>query len=276
VTETLLNTESTPLNNVNLSLTTPAGWTAVPGSGASVSTVPAGGSAEVTWTVTPPPSAAPGSYDLVASATSSSSTGLTTVTALDRVAVPYQSLTAAFDNAGVSDDAAPNTGNLDGGGRSYSAQALAAAGLSSGATVTHDGLSFVWPSAAPGTPGNATAHGQAIPVSGAGATLGFLGTGDYGTAEGAGAIVYTDGSLQRFDLAFADWWASSAARGGDIAATTTYVNTPTGRRQQQSNIYYASVPLTAGKTVRYVILPDVSNAPAVNQTAMHIFAVAIG
>jgi hypothetical protein len=176
----------------------------------------------------------------------------------------------------VSDDAAPATGNLDGGGRSYSAQALAAAGLNGGATVTHDGLSFVWPAAAPGSPGNVTAHGQAIPVTGSGATLGFLGTGDYGTAEGAGTIVYTDGGLQRFDLAFADWWASTAARGGDIAATTTYVNTPSGRRQQQSNVYYASVSLTAGKTVRYVILPDVSNGPAVNQTAMHIFAIAIG
>ena len=275
-TETLVNTGSDTLRSLDLGLTAPSGWTAVPGSSTSVSAVPAGGSAQVTWTVRPPLGAAPGRYGLEASATSETTRGESTVDSSADVALPYQSLAAAFNNAGVSDDANPASGNLDGGGRSYSMQALSAAGLTHSAVVTHDGLNFVWAGAAPGAPDNAVADGQAIPVTGRGTTLGFLGSGDYGTADGVGAIVYTDGSTQPFELTFADWWANRAARGGDILVTSPYVNTPSGKHQQPNNIYYAGVPLASGKTVQDVILPDVSQSPAVNQTAMHIFAVAIG
>ena len=52
-----------------------------------------------------------------------------------------------INNTGISDDSNPTAANLDGGGGSYSAQALAAAtpSLTPGATVMHDGLTFTWP-----------------------------------------------------------------------------------------------------------------------------------
>ena len=56
-------------------------------------------------------------------------------------------LSAAYDNTGVTDDSDTGPGNLDGSGSSLSAQALAAAGVTPGATV---------PSSAP-TPGTPTA-----------------------------------------------------------------------------------------------------------------------
>ncbi|MBV9379468.1 MAG: SGNH/GDSL hydrolase family protein, partial [Streptosporangiaceae bacterium] len=152
----------------------------------------------------------------------------------------------------------------------------AAAGLTPGATVTHDGLTFTWPNAQPGMPDNVVAGGQTIAVSGSGATLGLLGTGDYGSASGTGTITYTDGSTQQFTLTFPDWWSNTAPAGGDILATVPYINTPTGKLNQHVSVYYAGVPLQQGKTVKYVTLPDVSQGAAQGETVMHVFAVSTG
>ena len=183
-------------------------------------------------------------------------------------------LSGAFNNSGISDDADPAAGNLDGGGYSYSAQALAAAGLSPGASVTHDGLTFTWPDAAAGAPDDMLASGQTISVSGSG-TLGFLGASDYYGSSGTGTITYTDGTTQSFTLSLADWWANTATAGGNIVATVPYMNTSTGRMNQQVSVYYAAVPLQAGKTVQYVTLPNISQTAVQGSPSMHIFAVAV-
>jgi len=276
VTTTLPNAGSASLTNVNLTLTTPSSWTVRAISPSSFATVPGGRTAQTTWNVTAPAGVNPASYQLTAQATFQSANGAVVASDTAQTSVPYQSLTTAFDNAGISDDTNPTAGDLDGGGLSYSAQAVAATGLAPGATVTHAGLSFTWPNVPPGTADNLTASGQTIPLSGSGATLGFLGTSDYGTASDIGTIVYTDGSTQPFNLSLPDWWANQPTPGGDILATMPYINTQTGQRQQKDSVYYASVPLQPGKTVRYVTLPNVSQQATQGQTAMHIFAIAIG
>jgi len=43
----------------------------------------------------------------------------------------------------------------------------------------------------------------------------------------------------------------------------------------QVSIYYASVPLKAGKTVKYVTLSDISQGVASSGNTMNIFAMAI-
>lgn len=275
-TTTLTNTGGLTLNNVSVTLTGPSGWTVQATSPSTFASVAAGQSAKTTWAVTAPAGAPPGSYQLAAAATFTVAGIQRSVSAATQISVPYPSLTSAFDNPGISDDSNTTAGNLDGGGFSYSAQALAAAGLTSGAAVTHNGLTFTWPNASPGTADNVVAGGQTFAVSGSGATLGFLGTGDYGTASGGGTITYTDGSTQPFTLSFADWWANSPVPGGDIIASVPYINTPTGKLNQRVSVYYAAVPLQAGKTVRYVTLPDISHGVATGTTAMHIFAAAIG
>jgi beta-glucosidase len=73
-----------------------------------------------------------------------------------------------------------------------------------------------------------------------------------------------------------DWWSNAAPPGGDILASVSYINTPTGQLNQKVSVYYDPVQLQAGKTVRYVTLPDVSGGVAPGETAIHIFAVAIG
>jgi hypothetical protein len=181
-----------------------------------------------------------------------------------------------FNNSGISDDANPTGANFDGGGASYSAQALAAAGLTPSATITHDGVTFTWPNAQPGQPDNVVAGGQTFPISGSGNTLGLLGASDYGDSSGNGTIVYTDGTTQEFTLNFPDWWSNSTPSGGDILASFPYIHNNGGNYNQKVSIYYQGIPLQSGKTVKYVTLPNVSQQAIQGSTAMHVFAAAIG
>jgi hypothetical protein len=193
-----------------------------------------------------------------------------------RTQAPPAGLPSFFDNAGISDDTDPAAGNLDGDGSSFSAQALAAARLTPGAAVSHDGVNFTWPDAAPGRGDNVVADGQTIGLPGAGQTLGILGASDYGTATGTGTIKYADGRTQRFTVSFPDWWSNASPPNGDILATLPYLNTPDGKQGQADSIYYIGVPLTPGKTVRSVTLPKVSRRAVHGSPAMHIFALSIG
>ena len=275
-TTSLPNSSRATLRNVSVSLTGPSGWTVTATSPSSFSQVLPGQSAQTTWKVTVPAGAQSGPNELDAAATFTDANGTGSVEATSGASVSYSSLSSAFDNPGISDDASTTAGNLDGGGDSYSAEALATAGITPGGTIIHDGLSFTWPNATPGTADNMVAAGQTITLSGSGATLGLLGTGDYGTASGTGTIVYTDGTTQSFSLTFSDWWANQGPPGGDILTTVPYINTPGGQQNQHVSIYYAGVPLQPGKTVQYVTLPNVSSGVTSGTTAMHIFAAAIG
>ena len=109
-----------------------------------------GQTATTTWSVTVPAGAAPGTGQLEANADFNDANGQGSVSAPAQVSVPFPSLPDAFSNPGISDDSNTSAGNLDGGGASYSAQALAAAGLTPGATITHDGVTLTWPNAPAG------------------------------------------------------------------------------------------------------------------------------
>jgi beta-glucosidase len=181
----------------------------------------------------------------------------------------YPSVVAADDDTGLAPSASPLDGNYDGGGYSYDSDALPAAGLAPGATVTAQGVSFTWPSYAPGSFDNVRASGQTIAVSGSGPSLGFLGAGADGTQTGTVTINYTDGTSSTATLALADWYADSAAAGGTVVATIPW-NPALGSTlgAHQVSVYSAVLPLDAGKTVASVTLPE--------NFDMHIFAIAAG
>ena len=194
------------------------------------------------------------------------------------VTVPYSSLTAAYNNTGISDNANPAAADYDGVGDSYSAQALAAGTptpLTPGNQVTIGGTTFTWPAAAPGTPDNVVTGGQTVALSGSGTDLGFLGASQNGTASGTVTVHYADGSGQSFNLNLADWYAGSPAVGNQILTTTSSWNfTSAAQAPHPVSIYFASVPLQQGKQVSSVTLPVLANAGGT--TAMHIFAMATG
>jgi beta-glucosidase len=193
---------------------------------------------------------------------------------------PYSSLSAAYDNVGITDNSNPAPGNFDGTGESYSAEALAAGtptALVAGGQATIGGTTFTWPSAASGTPDNVVADGQTIDLTGSGTDLGFLGAGAFGEANGTGTITYTDGSTQQFSIALNDWYNNAAISGDQVANTTpTWNFSSSTQTDHPVSIYFASVPLEAGKTVASVTLPTVSASAGDGVNAMHIFSIATG
>ena len=177
---------------------------------------------------------------------------------------------------GVTDDADPAPGNFDGYGNSFSTTALAAAGLTPGGTVTADGVTFTWPDVPSGEPDNVVASGQIIALPGSGSTLGFLGVADNGTASGTGTVTYADGTTQSFTIEYQNWITATPVNGDVLVATTTYFNRTTKGAARTPSLFAATVPLTSGKTVASVTLPDVSGtAVSTSTVSMHIFALQI-
>jgi beta-glucosidase len=196
--------------------------------------------------------------------------------------VPFSSLPAAYNNVGIADASAAATANYDGGGYSFSEQALTAAGLAPGASVPVTGSggssgSVTWPSAAAGQLDDVVAEGQTISVPGTGSSLVFVGAANNGTASGTGVVTYTDGSTQSFTLTLADWYADAPAAGDELVATTADWNAPAGSTlgDHQVSVYSDAVPLTAGETVQSVTLPEISHGIGDSLNGMHIFALGV-
>jgi hypothetical protein len=270
VTATIGNPGPGPLNNARVALLAPSGWTA--GNPVSLGTVRAGGTATATFTVTPPASQSPGAVSFTAVATSAGGT----MTGTTEAETPYGSLPAAFGNAGVSADANTGAADLDGSGYSFSATALANAGVTPGSAVTAGGLSFAWPDAAPGSPDNVVASGQEVAVGRSGKEIGFLDTATYGPAAGEGTIIYADGSTQAFSLSVPDWYYGPPA-GSSAAITMAYRNTPgNGQDDHPVYVYEQSVPLDSSSEVAAVVLPNASQGLTGGSPALHVFALTVG
>jgi hypothetical protein len=271
VTATVGNPGQTPLRDAEVTLLAPSGWSA--GNPVSLGTVAPGHTAKATFTVTPPSSQSPGSFTFTAVATAS---GLTPLVGTAQAETPYGSLTSAFDDAGVSADTGTGAADLDGSGYSFSATALADAGVTPGSTVTAGGLSFTWPAAAAGQSDNVVAEGQEITMDRSGKDLGFLDTATYGPASGEGTIIYADGSTQAFTLNVPDWYDGPPS-GSSAAITMAYRNAP-GNSQDDSPVYAyeQSVPLDSTSEVAAVVLPDTSQGLDAGSAAVHIFAMTTG
>jgi predicted alpha-1,2-mannosidase len=187
------------------------------------------------------------------------------------------SLLRAFNNEGVSDDANVNAANFDGGGWSYSAEALAAQGVTPDGTVTSGGISYNWPPSQPGEPDNAIASGQQVTVNAPAGTrqLGFLGAASGGASQGLATLTYSDGSTARYWLGLSDWTLGGGAQqpsfGNQTVITTTYRNCnhcTGGRDSVNTNVFSAVLPVDASKTLSSVTLP-----PGSTGGDLHVFAI---
>jgi beta-glucosidase len=270
VTATLTNEADVRLDHVMVRPDLPQGWTASPPA-VTLRSVAAHAKATATFTVTAPATAGAGSYPLSATASfTEPRAGRATVKgSAATVLVPYPSFPAAYDSSGVSDDSDPAAGNFDGSGYSFSAQALAKVGITPGAAVTQGSVSFTWPDVAAGKPDEVTPRGQAISLSGSGGALYFLGAGTFGRQSGQVTVTYTDGSTSTGTITFADWYSNAPTQGAQLVATAPYWNVPAGDTigPHAVSLYDTSVPLSQGKTISSITLPD---APQ-----MHIFAVTV-
>jgi beta-galactosidase len=277
VTATLMDNGILELDTAAFAITVPGGWTATARTPVTFSHVRSGTAITAAWQVTLPSGANPGQAPVRVQAvyTSGRQRGVTYQT-IDLLSV-YTTLAAAFNNTGISDDSDVGEADLDGAGNSYSAQALAAAGLAPGATLTHEGITFTWPAVQPGQPDNVVAQGQTILLSGSGTTLGVIGAGAPSGASGSGTVYYTDGTTSGFSITLDNYF--DAAAGSDVVATMPYLNDSNpatagdggqpGQRAQTVYVFYSSAPLAAGKTVQAITLPA-------GGRGMHVFALGIG
>jgi len=274
VTATLTDNSVLNLDRATLSITVPGGWTATARTPVTFTRVRRGAGVTASWRVTVPSSAHPGQAPVQVQAvyTAGRQRGVTYQT-ID-VLSAYQTLAAAFNNTGISADADVGGADLDGAGNSYSAQALAAAGLAPGATFTRDGITFAWPAVQPGQPDNVVAQGQTILLSGSGTTLGVIGAGTSSSVSGSGTVYYSDGSTSGFRITLDDYLGAPA--GNAVIATLPYLNNA-GQRQQTGYVFYASARLDPAKTVQAITLPAGGTTPASGKiTGMHIFALGVG
>jgi predicted alpha-1,2-mannosidase len=234
---------------ITFTVPTPSGpngeWSVAPGTPASVTVVNNSGAASDTPLVEITPTSNPGDY---------------------------------YGNTGISPDSNQSCADYDGDGFSYSADALAKNGLTPGATVNADGLSFTWPNVAACSPDNILAAGQTMLVNGtSGATkLGLLGSSTNGSSQGTITVNYTDGTSSTQAVSFNDW-ASGPGGGNTAVATMPYRNSVSGGSQTITMYVFATtVPVDSSKTVASVTFPDVSGSVGSNTTAMHILAVSVG
>ncbi len=183
------------------------------------------------------------------------------------------SLEQAFDNVGITSPSDAAAGNYDGIGDSFSAPGLAADALAPGQPLLHDGLAITWPDVTPGHPDNVVADGQSVAVSGSGTVLGVVGASAYGSTTGTFTVHYADGTTTAATVTLADWVDTSAAPGTDLLATAAGWN-PGGTTPV--SLFYAAIPLTAGRQVASVTLPAVGSTVAKNVPSMHVFSLTFG
>jgi hypothetical protein len=277
VSVTVVNHGDYTLPGARFSVGVPDGWSVV---SPTPVTVGAGQTVTRNVQVRVPAGAQPGTVTLTAKVTAPGGPGgrPSLVVATTTVAVAAASLSAAYNNTGISDNSDESAADYDGSGDSFSAQALAAAtptALTPGTKVTIGGTTFTWPDVAAGTPDNVVASGQTIALSGSGTDLGLLGSSQNGTATGTVTVRYTDGSTTSTTLNMADWYANAPAVGNQLLTTTSSWNFQSNSLGAHPvSLYFASVPLAKGKTVASVTLPTLSTGGGT--TAMHVFAMAIG
>ncbi|KJK43617.1 alpha-mannosidase [Lentzea aerocolonigenes] len=231
---------------------------------------PSTGTVPGEFTITPDPSAKDGFYDFTVTVTVEGAAKPVVLPKTVKVA-PAGSMLAAVNNVGASDDAT-GEGDFDGGGYSYSRQALAAAGLSPGGTGTVDGLSYTWPASPPGRPDNATAAKQTLALSGT--RLAFLGSATNGARTRPAVVTFTDGTTATVEIGFSDWTlgggGAAPSYGNVIVANTPYRNQSGGGSEKVATHIFATKTYAApeGKTLASIVLPD--------DVDLHVFAVALG
>jgi predicted alpha-1,2-mannosidase len=253
----------------------PAGLTAQPSSGAlPVDRASGAGSVNVTLSVaagTPD-----GRYSVPIRVTSADHAFLPRLAVTAIVGLPG-SFAVLRNNTGISDDTGTHEeGDFDTGGVTFSRQALAAAGLTPGASSTVDGLAFTWPPVPGGEPDNIAGSGARLnlTVPDTATRLSFVGSGSNGDQQGSATLLYTDGTTEKIDLSFSDWTLGGGGGalmfGNLVVAKTPYRNEAGGTADTVATYMLATAPFTipTGKRVAAVTLPD--------NPDIHVFAVASG
>jgi predicted alpha-1,2-mannosidase len=186
----------------------------------------------------------------------------------------FAALADGYNDHGIVSDSATAsaTGNFDGYGWVYSAEALKAAGVT-GSTFTFNGVAFPWATSG-STLDNFIADGQTITFTAQqGGKIAWLGAASSGPTTGTGTINYADGSVQ-FTLGFSDWTLNggngTVMTGTQTALTTTYRDNTAGQKDNtKAYVFYAETALDPKRTLVSVTMPG-----QVSAGRLHIFSFA--
>jgi predicted alpha-1,2-mannosidase len=253
---------------VSWSLQVPAGSGLTADTSQGTATIPAGGGS-IPISI----SAAAGVAQTFTTVTVTATDGtqaLPTENLLVQVAQPG-TLASYFNNRGVSDNSNTVSADFDGGGYSYSAQALAQVGVTPGSTVTSGSAQYAWPISPAGDPDNVQADGQTVTLNAAAGvtTLDLLASASNGTSTGTLTLHYSDGSATTVPITVTDW-AQNAQAGNTVAIASPYRNCPCGSAiNATTNIYNVTIPLNVALGLASVSLP--ANA---TPGQIHVFALA--
>lgn len=265
---TFHNTGTRAKDDVEITPTVPEGWTVVHGEGTTAASVEPGGSLTATFVVSPGAGSAAGGQSVGGTATyRDASGGERSVTGTSQVDVAYGSLAAALNHVSITSVATKDAGNFDGGGASFSEDALAAAGATWGEPVTvrrgEDTFEMRWPDAAPGVPNSLAPSGQTVAIGGSGTHLAFLGS----AASAAGVdqrvvITYADGTTSEQSVYFPNWiiQPSGPLKDSVVAVGSKGRNNkanPDGYEYPNGtySVYANAVPLNPTKELRSVTFP---------------------
>src|SRR6185312_14186775 len=184
---------------VKVQITAPSGETISPATASIV--VPPHSTATAKLKVTAGANTTQNFYSAPVKVTTESTGATQALTQTILVAAPG-SLLSTFNNVGISDSTDESAADFDGGGYSYSADALAADGFTAGQSTTVNGVSFSWPLPAGGLPDNTVAAGQAVTVNAPAGTqtLAFLGSSTNGPVAAPITLHYADGSTAKYWL----------------------------------------------------------------------------
>ncbi|WP_305782537.1 GH92 family glycosyl hydrolase [Symbioplanes lichenis] len=225
-----------PAQKVLLSKHLPVGWTA------TVTAEAPAGTAEGNYPITVRTGA------VTRTATVTAVKPLTCVTSTAGCQVDLSSLATLDGTATVADT---TSGNYDGGGWSYDASLLPAAG-----PVAWGGVTYQAPDPT-GTRGNfVPARGQSLLVPGSSTAINLVAASHNGPVTGAVTIGYTDGTTSAASVTIADWCGTAAAGTTQVLAMPHRIKAGTGVDGPPVSLFAASLPAAAGKEIRSITLPD--------------------
>ncbi|WUQ38721.1 NEW3 domain-containing protein [Streptomyces sp. NBC_00234] len=270
---TVKNTGPQRMRSLKVAFAGPVGWAVQPSVRSVDGSLSTGASATATFRIQVPEKRAGfviRTFTATATYTGGDGLGTATGTRSERSGSPQANLAAAYNNVAITDESATTAGNYDGEGNSFSAQKLAAVGLTPGATVEALGAELTWPDVPAGTKDNVGSAGQAITLSGKGSKLVFLGSGVTSAATGSTTVYYTDGTSTTGTFGFPNWsFDPVTAHGATLVKSTDGRNRPDGygNATVKYSVFANSVPLDPSRTVEFVVLPANAN--------VHVFDMAI-
>jgi len=164
-----------------------------------------------------------------------------------------QDLGAVYDTDGVATANARSEGDFDGGGWSFPAEQLPAAGVG-----INGGRTYLFPDTSGTAKNFVAAHGQDIALTpGKYATLEVLLSAHNGDFTGDATVHYSDGTTSTGKLAASDWAAGAPRLGEDVALTVS------GRYQSDGGgdgltvrIWHNTVTVDPTRQAVSVTLPD--------------------